>query len=376
MNTVHEMSPKQAINFICRLPMNVTPMIWGPPGVGKTDVVKEVAVRTNADLITVLASQSEPVDISGLPDISECHTHFFHRPPWWAHKATTTERNLIIFFDDVVNGEEQTLAALYKTVYERMAGDKPFKPNVRIVMAGNREEDKCNTKPMPTALSNRDMDIHIRSDSEGWLEWSLNNDVDPMCRAFISYFPQKLDTFKAALDAEETKAFATPRSWVLFSDCLKELQKSDIEESEQEMQLRWAAQGTIGTDMSSEFMGFLDCRNTFVPPEEIAAITSNDDYCRIPDSPDAMYATTASYESYCKKAMDDPKVTTQKRYQNIRAGCIYAAKIDPPDMGARFAQTVFQLVADDKLKLGDYYTVFMTDSIVNEWLEKWSKYHS
>ncbi|OQX03038.1 MAG: ATPase, partial [Thiothrix lacustris] len=42
-------------------------MLWGPPGVGKSQIVAQIGARHNAPVIDVRLSQMEPSDLRGIP---------------------------------------------------------------------------------------------------------------------------------------------------------------------------------------------------------------------------------------------------------------------------------------------------------------------
>ena len=42
-------------------------MIWGPPGIGKSSIVKEVTQEKEMDFIDLRLSQLSPTDLRGLP---------------------------------------------------------------------------------------------------------------------------------------------------------------------------------------------------------------------------------------------------------------------------------------------------------------------
>src|SRR5688572_6213988 len=48
-------------------------MLWGPPGIGKSQLVRAVAERHGVRLIDVRLSQMEPADLRGIPFRHEGH---------------------------------------------------------------------------------------------------------------------------------------------------------------------------------------------------------------------------------------------------------------------------------------------------------------
>lgn len=46
-------------------------MIWGPPGVGKSSIVKNIASNNNLALVDLRLSQLSPTDLRGLPGVED-----------------------------------------------------------------------------------------------------------------------------------------------------------------------------------------------------------------------------------------------------------------------------------------------------------------
>ena len=120
----------------------------------------------------------------------------------------------IIFIDEIPEGDEQTLKALYRILNERTVQDRKIHPMVRFVGAGNRAEDGANTKQLPPPISNRMMHITVQLNVEEWVTWAAKNNVLPEIRAFILNNPQYLHTYVADSFASGTcgEAWSSPRS--------------------------------------------------------------------------------------------------------------------------------------------------------------------
>ncbi|MBK7652491.1 MAG: hypothetical protein IPJ20_19610 [Flammeovirgaceae bacterium] len=62
------MRPTQLIEFLqYALPLKENVLLVGPPGVGKTDIVKQAVAKIGYDLIITHPVISEPTDYKGLP---------------------------------------------------------------------------------------------------------------------------------------------------------------------------------------------------------------------------------------------------------------------------------------------------------------------
>jgi len=49
----------------------VPTLVWGPPGVGKTAHIREIAYRRGWMLVEIIASLHDPTDFNGLPVVSK-----------------------------------------------------------------------------------------------------------------------------------------------------------------------------------------------------------------------------------------------------------------------------------------------------------------
>jgi replication-associated recombination protein RarA len=62
-----QQSVTEILNTICKLGPEFTHMLWGSPGIGKTEAVKAAFPSPEYEIVLVLAGCSEPTDISGVP---------------------------------------------------------------------------------------------------------------------------------------------------------------------------------------------------------------------------------------------------------------------------------------------------------------------
>ena len=49
-------------------------MLWGPPGIGKSDIVKAVAKECGIELRDIRLAQLDPVDLRGVPAVEDGQT--------------------------------------------------------------------------------------------------------------------------------------------------------------------------------------------------------------------------------------------------------------------------------------------------------------
>ena len=296
----------EILDIVYRLGPEFATMIWGPPGIGKTEAVKAIFSRKEDphEIVLVLAGCSEPTDISGVP----FEYKYKGEPvatqilaPIWAWHASTEapkeymDKKMVIFFDDLVTGHEQTQAACYKVFGEGKVGNLQLRDNVFLIAAGNRVEDKSAAFEMPMALANRMKHYYAKTDVDSWLEWAIESGQHPLTTAFIRRQPQNLNTFEEVVKLNSSeKAFATPRTWEMMS---KAMYKMDPSGGIKGDWLYKAAVGCIGSGIGIEFTAFANNTTKLIAPEEIIKDPAN---APIPPKTevDVLYATISALEHY------------------------------------------------------------------------------
>lgn len=197
-------------------------MVWGPPGIGKSDLMAKVANEVDRPLIDIRLALCGSEDIKGYPYIDEENktmkfaiSNEFPRDP---------DSTAIIFFDEINAAPQSTQLAMYQLILDRQIGEYKLPEGVSIVTAGNRETDKAGLAEMPKPLQNRFGHIEMQSDFDDWLKWAVNSGVNPSVVGFLSNFKDKLNEFNPKTSQ---RAFATPRSWAKASKMLNSMEKDD-----------------------------------------------------------------------------------------------------------------------------------------------------
>jgi hypothetical protein len=189
--------------------LGVPLMIWGAPGIGKSDCVRAAAASLGLTLIDLRLSQLEPTDLRGIP----LHENGTVRwaPPDELPNAERDGACGVLFLDEINAAIPSVAASAYQLILDRRLGAYHLPAGWSIVAAGNRLDDRGITYAMPAPLANRFMHIHLYADSEAWLDWAVRHDITPVLQDFIASEPEWLTRFTPE---PEIKAFPSPRSWV------------------------------------------------------------------------------------------------------------------------------------------------------------------
>ena len=221
-------------------------MLWGPPGVGKSEIVADVAVRNGAALIDLRLSQLEPTDLRGIPFRVDDRVEW--SVPAMLPDATRHGSRGILFLDEINAAPPTVTAAAYQLILDRRLGDYRLPDDWAVIAAGNRQGDRGVTYAMPAPLANRlthyDVDAHL----DDWVVWAHGAGVDARVIAFLRFRPELLFDFDAA---RNPIAFPSPRTWVFAHRALHKF-------ADRPELLLDALQACVGRAAGVELKAFLD----------------------------------------------------------------------------------------------------------------------
>ncbi|MBI1396356.1 MAG: AAA domain-containing protein [Betaproteobacteria bacterium] len=183
-------------------------MLWGPPGVGKSDIVRDLAAAAGVGLVDLRLSQLEPTDLRGIP-FREGRVVEWSVPTMLPEATRHGERG-ILFLDEINAAAPTVAAAAYQLILDRRLGDYAVPPAWVIFAAGNRQGDRGVTYAMPAPLANRFTHYELEPDIDDWVAWAHSAGVDARVIAFLRFRPERLFDF----DPSRTPiAFPSPRTW-------------------------------------------------------------------------------------------------------------------------------------------------------------------
>ena len=233
--------------------------MWGPPGIGKSDIVHQIGAEQEREVIDVRLSLWEPTDIKGIPYYNADMKSMTWAPP--SELPTDPESTAILFLDELNSAAPATQAAAYQLILNRRVGTYVLPEGVSIIAAGNRETDKGVTYRMPAPLANRFVHIELRTDFDDWLMWATNNRVHEQVVGYVSFAKSDLYDFDPR---SPSRAFATPRSWSFVSELLED---DDLPEGT----LTDLVAGSVGEGLAVKFMAHRKVAKQMPKPEDILA---------------------------------------------------------------------------------------------------------
>lgn len=253
-------------------------MLWGPPGVGKSQMVAQIAARHSVPVVDIRLSQMEPTDLRGIPfrvgDLVE-----------WAIPAMLPDAVRhgpagILFLDEITSAAPTVSAAAYQLILDRRLGAYRVPEKWAIFAAGNRQGDRGVTYSMPAPLANRFSHFEVEAHLDDWVSWAYANDIDERIIAFLRFRPELLFDFDPA---HNPVAFPSPRSWEFAHRALRKF-------DDQPELLRGALQACVGPAAAIELQAFVDNLENL---PDIDAIVSGE-AVPVPRETDLQYAVATA----------------------------------------------------------------------------------
>ena len=309
--------------------------IWGPPGIGKSEVVHQIGDEyKKALVIDIRLSLWEPTDIKGIPYFDAVQGRMVWAPPVeLPDEATAKKYDIIILFMDEMNSAPPAVqAAAYQLILNRRVGTYHLPKNVVIVAAGNREADKGVTYRMPAPLANRFVHLELSVNFDDWFQWAVTNDIHEDVVGYLTFAKKDLYDFDPK---SPSRSFATPRSWSFVSELLED---DDDENTTTDL-----VSGAVGEGLAVKFMAHRKVASKLPDPVDIL----NGKVKEIETKEiSAMYSLTVSLCYELKEACDKNDKKWDSKVNNFLRFAMDNFDTELVVMGIKLALTQYSLPID------------------------------
>lgn len=195
----------------------VSVMLWGPPGVGKSSIVKQCAEELGVALIDLRLPQLEPPDLRGIP----APNRESHKAEWFYPEFLPESGKGILFLDEIEKAQVAVKNAALQLVLDRKIGSYTLPDGWSIVGAGNRDDDGCFSLPLGSALCNRMIHFEVEPNYDAWLEWARKNGISDTILGYLNFRQDHLYRYEPG-----DNAFPSPRSWEMLNTMLDGVETS------------------------------------------------------------------------------------------------------------------------------------------------------
>jgi hypothetical protein len=190
--------------------------ITSKPGVAKSAIGRSISEKMGFRYMDIRLSMVDETDVGLYPNVSEidgikCLDFVV---PRWAIEAN--KQPTIIHFEELNRASQQVRNAALQILLERQIGTEfQFNDNVLMMSSGNLgDEDGTDVEEFDSALNNRLIHINHTLSPAEWITDYAEDNCHKMITSFIRANPEKM--YQAA--TENSKAYATPRSWTMLSE--------------------------------------------------------------------------------------------------------------------------------------------------------------
>ena len=245
----------------------LVPFIVGSPGIGKSDIVRQVAKKFNLKLIDFRLGQCDQTDLLGYPSIVtvDSKKRSDYAPPLTfpleSDSIPEGYDGWLIFFDEMNVAGRSLQAIAYKVLLDRMIGEHKLHPNVVMVAAGNLETDNAVTNRLSTAMQSRLIHFELEANLEHWVKWANDTEIDYRIISFLQFKPGLLHKFNPEHDGN---TFSCPRTWEFLSKIIKSWKTIPVHKLP-------VLIGTVGEGAAREFHAFVGIMESLPSIDQLLA---------------------------------------------------------------------------------------------------------
>lgn len=251
--------------------------LMGPPGIGKTAIMEQIAQELNVGLISYSMTHHTRQSALGLPFIVQKN---YGGKEYSVSEYTMSEiiasvydmieetghKEGILFLDEI-NCVSETLApAMLQFLQYKIFGRHKVPDGWIVVTAGNPPEYNNSVHEFDIVTWDRLKRIDVEAHYGVWKEHAVNSGVHP---AITTYLDIKKNDFYKIETTVDGKSFVTARGWVDLSDMIKLYEQNGIVVKEQ-----LVSQYLQNKRIAKDFAVYYDLFNKYKSDYQVNSILS------------------------------------------------------------------------------------------------------
>jgi hypothetical protein len=215
---VSTLTPKERKYFSVMWAKYGVLFITSKPGIAKSAIGRSIANKMGFRYVDMRLSMADESDfkypfLTDMNDGDKSIKVSGYAVPQWAYEANSAPT--IIHFEELNRAPQFVRNAALQILLEREIGEFKFNGNVLMMASGNLgDEDGTDVEELDSALNNRLIHINHSLSLDEWLNDFAEENCHRLITSFIKAHPEKM--YQSA--TENTKAYATPRSWTMLSE--------------------------------------------------------------------------------------------------------------------------------------------------------------
>jgi hypothetical protein len=301
-NNTYALGFNQITNLIATIGTDIAVMAQGDMGTGKSSMLTELAERFPNHVPCYFDCTTKSDGDVMLPKLKDIDGNDFVR------YATNEElglhltgRPIIIMVDEYGKAIKPVQNALLRLMQERQVGPYKLHPDSLVFCTTNLAAEGVGDI-LPPHARNRIMVVRARKpDATEWIEWGINNKIEPLVLSFVREFPQVLQSFEDVRNPDDNPyifhpqaqrpAFVTPRSLHKASTLLQRRHLLD------DATVTAGLIGLVGAPAAMDMMAYIHLADDL---PKLGEIKSNPETAPVPTSVAAVcmivYRTLSSIE--------------------------------------------------------------------------------
>ena len=153
--------------------------VWGPPGIGKSQLMYQVASKLERPMLDFRANLFDPVDVRGIPfhEAMEGTNMTYWAPPSVFPYEHRDSPEGIFFLDELTTAPTATQNAFLQLCLDRKVGDYTLPNGWSIVGASNRLADMAAVYEMTSPMKDRWLHYVLEPNVDDWCNWAAENNI-------------------------------------------------------------------------------------------------------------------------------------------------------------------------------------------------------
>jgi len=282
------MNRKETVRTLMTFPIAQAILLIANHGVGKSEVVKQVANKLGVPCVDFRLSENDAGDLKGMPFHVNGRTVF--APPEFMPITTEDAQKIkemlnltedislgrygdkgILFLDEINRASREVQQAAFELVLDRRMNFRSLPDGWRVVAAVNGEDSIYSVNSLDPAFLSRFFVINFEPTREEWFEHARDIGVHQAIIDFHRRHDDLLDPSREYLvecTKDGIKKVHDRRAWVMFSSTLNKMEK-DFEAGQLEETplskgaaslnyLTRVAYGYVGTVAGNRFKAFIE----------------------------------------------------------------------------------------------------------------------
>ena len=338
--------------------------IWGAPGVGKTEILHQVAKAFDLVVQEWHLSQIEPTDFRGVPKIENIkgtddpkdERTVSKLPAIFPTSDGLNGNGGIMFFDELNRAPEMVLSASLSLALSGKHGEYELPPRWIVIAAGNRPSDLQTSQQLTDdpILWNRFGHVNYAPAVEDWVEWALGQpQINPDLVAFLQFHKQ----FFHRYDPESKRAnWPSPRMWAMASEKEFFLRKESWNNKLSEKAIKDCYTDAVGLDAAIDFVEYLKLKEYYNEKDVQEVYDKGAAAKRPPTRQDQARAAACSIAFWVR----DRKISLQEMKN------VLDFSLSLPNVESRTSLAVFLRLAHPYIKTDEPYK-----TVYYDFLKKW-----